>query len=118
VAADVYAAQGWMGHGGWSWYTGSASWMYRVWVEEILGLKVRGETLQIDPVIPGEWDGFKMTYRHGDAVYDIEVLNPERCEKGVAFMELDGKRIKNGVIGLSRELIKHRVVVKMGKGVV
>jgi len=115
VAADVYVAPEWMGHGGWTWYTGSAAWMYRVWVEEILGLKVCGETLQLDPVIPEWWDGFKLTYQHGDAVYEIQVENPDHCERGVVLVELNGQRIKNNVIELSRDLIKHRVLIKMGK---
>jgi len=55
VAADVYRLPGRIGHGGWSWYTGSAAWMYRAWVEEILGLKVPGETMQLDPILPGWW---------------------------------------------------------------
>jgi cyclic beta-1,2-glucan synthetase len=63
VAGDVSHAPGLVGHGGWSWYTGSAAWMYRAWVEEVLGLKVRGETLRLDPVIPPEWPGFRITYR-------------------------------------------------------
>ncbi|MFH1572420.1 MAG: hypothetical protein ABIG68_00460 [Acidobacteriota bacterium] len=115
VAADVYGLPGWIGHGGWSWYTGSAAWMYRAWVEEILGLKVRGETMQLDPIIPGWWDGFHMSYRHGEAIYEIQVENTEHRERGVAFVELDGQRVKDGVITLNRELVKHRVLVRMGK---
>jgi cyclic beta-1,2-glucan synthetase len=61
---------------------------------------VRGETLQFDPVIPGWWDGFQMSYRHGEAIYEIQVENPEHCERGVAWVELDGRRIKDGVIPL------------------
>ncbi len=115
IAGDVYRLPGRMGHGGWSWYTGSAAWMYRAWVEEILGLRLRGETLQIAPVIPGGWDGFRMSYRHGEAVYEIVVENPEHRETGVAWVELDGQRVKDGVIGLERQLVKHRVLVHMGK---
>ena len=115
VAADVYASPGWVGLGGWTWYTGSAAWMYRAWVEEILGLKVRGDVMQLDPTIPGWWDGFGMRYRHGEAIYEIQVENPEHCERGVAFVELDGRRVKEGVIPLGRDLIKHRVLVRMGK---
>ena len=114
IAADVYAMPGRIGQGGWSWYTGSAAWMYRVWVEELLGLKVRGETLRVDPIIPGGWDGFQMSFRHGEAIYDIHVVNPEHRERGVAFVELDGRRLKDGAIPLSRELVKHRVLVHMG----
>jgi cyclic beta-1,2-glucan synthetase len=115
VAADVYASTGWVGHGGWTWYTGSAAWMYRAWVEEIIGLKVRGDTMQLDPTIPEWWDGFGMKYRHGEAIYDIQVENPEHCERGVVLVELDGKRVSGGVIPLSREFIKHRILVRMGK---
>jgi cyclic beta-1,2-glucan synthetase len=114
VAADVYNLPGRVGRGGWSWYTGSASWMYRAWVEEILGLHVRGETMRICPVIPSWWDGFSMSYRHGESVYEIQVENPEHREKEVAWVELDGKRVNDGVIDLGRELVKHRIVVRMG----
>jgi cyclic beta-1,2-glucan synthetase len=115
VAADVYRLPGQIGQGGWSWYTGSAAWMYRAWVEEILGLKVCHETMQFVPVIPGWWDGFQMSYRHGEALYEIQVENPEHCERGVAWVEVDGQRIKDGVIRLVRDLVKHRVLVRMGK---
>jgi len=114
AAADVYSLAGHVGQGGWSWYTGSAAWMYRAWIEEVLGLKKRGETLQINPVIPAWWDGFTMTYRHGETLYEITVENPEHREQGVAWVELDGQRLENGVIQLSRDLIKHRVLVRMG----
>jgi len=114
VAADVYRLPGRIGRGGWSWYTGSAAWMYRAWVEEILGFRVRGETLQFQPVIPGWWDGFQATYRHGESVYEIQVENPEHCEQGVAWVEVDGRRVEDGIIRLDLELAKHRVLVRMG----
>jgi cyclic beta-1,2-glucan synthetase len=115
VSADVYSLPGRIGQGGWSWYTGSAGWMYRAWVEEILGLHVRGETMRIAPVIPGWWDGFRMSYRHGESVYEIEVDNPEHCERDVSSVEMDGKFVKDGVVPLGRDLVKHRIVVRMGK---
>jgi cyclic beta-1,2-glucan synthetase len=114
AAADVYSLAGHVGQGGWSWYTGSAAWMYRAWIEEILGLKKRGETLQIAPVIPAWWDGFQVNYRHGEALYEIRVENPDHREQGVAWVELDGQRMENGMIRLGRDLIKHRVLVHMG----
>ena len=114
VAADVYNAPGRVGQGGWSWYTGAAAWMYRAWVEEVLGLKVQGESLRMDPVIPGWWQGFDLTYRHGEAVYEIHVENPQSVEHGVVSVELDGRPIPDGVIRLERELVKHRVAVRMG----
>ena len=115
VAADIYNLPGRIGQGGWSWYTGSASWMYRAWVEEILGLQIRGESMRITPVIPGWWDGYQISFRHGEALYEIQVENPEHCEKGVAWVEMDGRRIKDGTIDLVRRLVKHRIHVRMGK---
>jgi cyclic beta-1,2-glucan synthetase len=114
TAADVYNAEGHVGHGGWSWYTGSAGWMYRAWVEEILGMKVQGELMRIDPTIPKAWDGFQIRYRHGDAVYEIQVENPDHCEHGVVRMELDGRELADGVIPLDRDLVLHRILVRMG----
>jgi cyclic beta-1,2-glucan synthetase len=115
MAADVYRSAGRTGQGGWSWYTGSASLMYRVWIEEILGLRVRGETLQIAPVIPGRWDGFTMTYRHGEAIYEIHVENPDHVERGITRVSMEGRTIPDGVIPLVRDLVKHRIVVRMEK---
>jgi len=115
VAADVYRLPGHIGQGGWSWFTGSAAWMYRAWVEEVLGLKVRGDHMQLNPVIPGWWEGFRLRYRHGEAIYEIQVENPEGCERGVSWVEMDGQRMRNGVIPLDRGLVKHRILVHMGK---
>lgn len=114
VPADVYRAPGRIGHGGWSWYTGSAAWMYRVWVEELLGLRLHGGSLRLDPVIPAAWEGFRLRLRHGEAVYEIEVENPEGWERGVAWIELDGRRLDRAEIPLERELVKHRVRVRLG----
>ena len=115
AAADVYHLPGRIGHGGWSWYTGAASWMYQAWVGEVLGLKVRGAHLEIDPVIPASWGGFSLRYRHGETVYEIRVENPDGCERGVVWAEIDGKRVPAGAIPLERGLVKHRVLVHMGK---
>ncbi|TFH36124.1 MAG: glycosyl transferase, partial [Anaerolineales bacterium] len=114
VAADVYHLPGRVGQGGWSWYTGSAAWMYRVWIEEVLGLKKRGDQLIIDPVIPDWWDGFKLTLRHAEAVYAIEVQNPDHLQQGVAWLELDGKRLEHRYLTLDPEPVKHIVHVRMG----
>jgi cellobiose phosphorylase len=75
VAADVYALENHPGRGGWTWYTGSAGWMYRVWLEEVLGFKLRGNRLSIEPVIPENWPGFVITFRYGSTEYRIEVEN-------------------------------------------
>jgi cyclic beta-1,2-glucan synthetase len=114
VAADVYRLPGRVGQGGWSWYTGSAAWMYRAWVEEVLGLRVQGDQMRVSPVIPATWPGFNLTYRHCETVYAIQVENPDGCERGVAWVEMDGQRVAGGAIPLERGLVKHRVVVRMG----
>ena len=73
VVADVYAGQPHQGRGGWSWYTGSAGWMYRLIMESLLGLRVEGETLRFKPVLPDDWDNFSMSYRHRETDYRIDI---------------------------------------------
>jgi len=114
VAADVYRLPGRVGQGGWSWYTGSAAWMYRAWIEEVLGLELRGDKMRINPTIPGSWPGFALKYRHGETLYSIRVENPDSCEHGVVWVEMDGLRIADGIILLERGLVKHQVLVRMG----
>ncbi len=114
VAADVYRLPGRIGRGGWSWYTGSAAWMYRAWVEEVLGLQLSNGQMRINPVIPGSWPGFSLNFRHGEAIYAIQVENPHGCESGIAWVEMDGQRVSGGLIALERAFVKHQVVVMMG----
>ncbi len=90
AVGDVYAVPPHTGRGGWTWYTGSASWMYRAGLESILGFKLRGDRLQIDPCIPRWWREFEITYRRGKATYRIKVENPLAIHRGVAMLEVDG----------------------------
>ena len=115
IAADVYRLPGRIGHGGWSWYTGSAAWMYRVWTEDVLGLKKRGDRLILDPVIPDWWDGYQVQLRHGEAIYEIEVLNPDHQQSGIAWMELDGRPIEEDFIDLDPEPVKHTLRLQLGQ---
>jgi cyclic beta-1,2-glucan synthetase len=89
--------------------------MYRVWVEEILGLKIRRGQLRVDPVIPSWWHGFRLYYRHGESIYEIRVENPDGVNHGVAWTEIDGRRLPDHVVTLEEAPIKHRVQVRMGK---
>ena len=82
LAGDVYDLSGQTGRGGWSWYTGASSWMYRIWLEEILGFELRADVLRIKPVIPPAWDGFKIHYRYGKTLYHILVENPQHLSRG------------------------------------
>ncbi len=93
VAADVYAAPNHVGRGGWTWYTGSAGWMQRAGVESILGLRIEGGTLRLDPCIPRSWPRFEMTLRHGASRYEIIVENSQSVQRGLAAAELDGATI-------------------------
>jgi cellobiose phosphorylase len=81
VAADVYSLETQMGRGGWTWYTGSAGWLYRVWLEEILGFKLRGDQLTLEPSIPEHWPGYVITFRYRRTTYRIEVKNDGRLSK-------------------------------------
>jgi cyclic beta-1,2-glucan synthetase len=90
IAGDVYAESTHAGRGGWTWYTGSAGWMYRAGVEAILGCRLRGTVLAIDPVIPRAWPAFEITFRYHAAEYVIAVENPRGATRGVTAAELDG----------------------------
>ncbi len=91
VAADVYSLQSQSGRGGWTWYTGSAAWMYRVWLEEVLGFKLRAGRLSIEPVIPENWPGYVLTFRYRRTEYRIEVENGgERSKQEIQLVD-DGE---------------------------
>jgi cyclic beta-1,2-glucan synthetase len=93
VCADVYSSPQHVGRGGWTWYTGSAGWMYRTAVEGILGIQLRGRTLCINPCIPRGWAGFELTYKYGSSRYRIAVENPRGVSRGVRRATLDGREI-------------------------
>ena len=116
VAADVYSVAPHVGRGGWTWYTGSASWMYRLGIEAILGLKRTGDSLTINPCIPAEWDSYDMTYKDADTVYDIQVVNPQHVNRRVVQTQLDGKVIPNEAIPLLKDGLTHHIQIELGKG--
>jgi cellobiose phosphorylase len=115
VAADVYTHPAHIGRGGWTWYTGSAAWMYRLGLESILGLRRRGRRFAVAPCIPGSWDGFHLRWRHGRTTYDITVENPGRRNRGVAEAWLDGAPADAGAIPLVDDGAVHRLRVVMGE---
>ncbi len=114
VAADVYTAKGHLGRGGWTWYTGSASWMYRIGLESILGFRLRGETLFIEPCVPASWREFTIEYRFGSATYAIAVRNPESLERAAIDLTLDGRELGGeGGIPLIDDGRRHEVTAVM-----
>jgi cellobiose phosphorylase len=115
VAADVYGGSGYEGRGGWTWYTGSAGWMYRIGLEHVIGLRRRGRTLAITPCIPSTWDRFEIEYKYGSATYHIVVDNAERVCQGVLRLEVDGQRVADGYIRLESDDRVHEVRVTLGR---
>ena len=105
-----------VGRGGWTWYTGSAGWMYRAGLEWILGFRLRGATLVIDPCVPKSWPSFAITFQYHSARYQIAVLNPDGVSHGVSRISLDGKRVppSEAGIALSDDGADHDVQVVLG----
>ena len=117
ACADVYSVSPHVGRGGWTWYTGSAGWMYRVTLEWLLGFRVRGENLALDPCIPHAWPGFEVTYRYRSARYEISVENPLGVCRGILAIKLDGEVVtgnKNALIPLRDDGAVHKVQVVLG----
>jgi cyclic beta-1,2-glucan synthetase len=114
---DVYAHPEHTGRGGWSWYTGSAGWMYRAGIESILGLQRHGSTFSVTPCIPSTWPGFTIDWRVGATHYHIQVDNPEHRSIGVAAISLDGKDVDAAAVPLLDDGRSHEVVVTMGERV-
>jgi len=117
ACGDVYSMPPNVGRGGWTWYSGSAAWMYRVAVEYMLGIRLCGEILVIDPVIPSSWPKFEATFRHGDATYEISVENPDRRCKGLSSVVLDGVTLigAKAEIPLAKDGRTHSVHIIMGE---
>jgi len=114
MAADVYTAYPHAGRGGWSWYTGSAGWMYRAGLEYILGFQKNGNDIIMDPCIPRRWTDYGIQYRFKDTEYDIRVENPQGVSKGVKSIALDGEIFEGNRISLVNDGKSHEVVVLMG----
>jgi cyclic beta-1,2-glucan synthetase len=93
VAGDVYAEPPHVGRGGWTWYTGSAGWVYRAGIEWILGFRLRGTVLSIDPCIPKNWPRYTIDFHYHSAIYKIRVENPRGVSRGVIQTDLDGKSL-------------------------
>jgi cyclic beta-1,2-glucan synthetase len=121
VAADVYGVEPHVGRGGWTWYTGSAAWTYRIALESVLGFTLEdGTTLRLLPCVPDDWPDYRIRYRlpAGETVYDIHVGNPERCSETVVSAVVDGESVpvEGGVarIPLLGDGKTHVVEVRLG----
>jgi cyclic beta-1,2-glucan synthetase len=113
LAGDVYDNPQHRGRGGWSWYTGSAGWYYRVALESVLGLEVRGDRLAIRPCIPANWPKFTLTIRHRSAIYVVRVENGGTGSQ-VRRLWLDNAHVEGTVIQLADDGREHAVRVVLG----
>ena len=122
VAADVYTNPQHAGRGGWTWYTGSAGWMYRLVIESLLGLRLEVNRLRIAPLFPRGWEAFDVHYRHGNTVYHVHVRNLGAGEdhgdgggaRGVTRVTCDGVDEPDGTIPLRDDGQEHRAEVEIG----
>jgi cellobiose phosphorylase len=117
VAADVYAAVPHIGRGGWSWYTGSAGWMYRLVVESLLGLRLEEGKLSLAPCIPADWQGFKIHYRYRETVYHL-IVSQTRADAAdgkstVTSVTVDGAEQHDKAISLVDDHREHLVEVRL-----
>ncbi|NMG29661.1 cyclic beta 1-2 glucan synthetase [Aromatoleum evansii] len=119
VAADVYALTPHIGRGGWSWYTGSAGWMYRLIVESLLGLRLAGDTLHLAPCLPAAWHAYKIHYQYRETTYHIGVAQTRTGDagaRGVTSVTVDGVAQDDRVIHLVDDGQEHLVEVKVEVG--
>ncbi len=114
VAADVYAHPAHAGRGGWTWQTGSASWMYRAGLETILGIERRGSTFSLNPCLPFAWPGFSVVLRTGNTRYEISVENPQQRCRGVSEVELDGVPVPAHAIPFRDDGGRHQIRAVIG----
>jgi cyclic beta-1,2-glucan synthetase len=116
VAADIYSAPPHLGRGRWTWYTGSAGWLYRAGLESILGFRLQGTSLLLDPCIPTSWPRFDITFKYRSSRYDITVENPHRVSRGVSSATLDGKALPDSAarVPLVDDSAAHKVHVILG----
>ncbi len=116
VAADVYAVAPHIGRGGWSWYTGSAGWMYRLIMESLLGLRLEADRLHLAPCLPADWPGFKIHYRYRETVYHIAVTQTPVADAGTSAgmrVTVDGQEQHDQIIPLVDDHREHWVEVSI-----
>jgi cellobiose phosphorylase len=116
VAADVYAVAPHSGRGGWSWYTGSAGWMYRLIMESLLGLRLEADRLHLEPCLPADWPDFKIHYRYRETVYHIAVTQTGVADAGTSTgvrVTVDGVEQHDRIIPLVDDQREHWVEVSI-----
>lgn len=113
IAADIYGQKNLAGRGGWTWYTGSASWMYEAGIKYLLGLRIEKGKLKLMPCIPNDWKEYTIKYKYGSSIYHIRISNPHGKETGVSKFMLDGQEIEKKEITLNPNGGVYNVEVEM-----
>jgi cellobiose phosphorylase len=113
IAADVYAVAPHIGRGGWTWYTGSAGWMYRLLVETLLGVNLQGDKLRLAPRMPKSWPSYKIHYRYRQTVYHIAITRMASDSIGSNSLSVDGQAVSGGTIDLVDDQHEHTVEMKI-----
>jgi cyclic beta-1,2-glucan synthetase len=115
MAADIYAVSPHTGRGGWTWYTGSAGWMYRLAVETLLGLHFEINKLRINPRIPDSWESFKIHYRYHETFYHITIKKVDDKNLSEISLVLDGAEQNENMITLINDQIEHQAEILIPK---
>jgi cellobiose phosphorylase len=113
LAADIYAGAPHTGRGGWTWYTGSAGWMYRLLVETLLGLNLKGDRLMLNPRMPKSWPAFTIHYRFRRTHYHISIARLDAGSPDTSHLTLDGQELPDNTIPLIDDDRDHAVEMKM-----
>ena len=116
VSADIYGQKNLAGRGGWTWYTGSSSWMYEAGIKYLLGLRIEKQKLSLKPCIPNDWREYKIKYKYGNSIYNINVTNPNNKYNEVISFKLNGQEIPEKQITLNSSGGVYNVDVILGQG--
>lgn len=113
IAADIYGQGNLSGRGGWTWYTGSSSWIYTAGIKYILGLTIKNGFLAVNPSIPNDWKEYSMRYKHGESIYNIKVENPNNKSNGVSKFIVNGEEIEEKRVRLENKSSIYNITVVM-----
>ena len=117
MAADIYGGE-LAGRGGWTWYTGSSSWMYEAGIRYIIGLCVEGNRLKIEPHIPSNWNEYTIRYKYGNSIYNIKVINKSGKGKELERILMDGKDVSMEELYIdNRKLAKNEMLLNGNGGI-
>ena len=103
VSADVYSSKDMIGRGGWSWYTGSSSWYYKIIIEELLGLKIKDGYVIIEPCIPKSWKNFEIHYKYKTSMYNFKIINHANNQRDIQRIFLNNEEVKDKKIFLQND---------------